>query len=245
MGFPLPSTITSSSLAPEVASLVESLHDTEWREALSSEWQQPYFAELSRFVVQERSRYAVYPPKEQVFEAFNHVPLRSVKVVLLGQDPYHGPGQAHGLSFSVPSGVAIPPSLKNIHLELENDIKGFQVPSHGSLMSWAAQGVFMLNASLTVRAGQANSHSKCGWQRFTDAVIRIVNERTEGGVVFMLWGNFARKKGKIVDRSRHAVVEAAHPSPLSARLWRGCHVFSKCNDALRTLGRPEVNWLLE
>lgn len=229
-----------------LAALTAGLCDEGWREALAGEFATPYFAEIARFVAEERSRHAVYPAQERVFEAFNLTPLGGLKVVVLGQDPYHEPGQAHGLCFSVPPGTKPPPSLKNVYKELAADVPGFRAPDHGHLVQWARQGVLLLNATLTVRGGhtEANSHSRCGWQRFTDAAIRVINERLEG-VVFLLWGGFAQKKGKLVDRSRHVVIETAHPSPLSARKWHGCRVFSRCNAALRERGREEVRWLLD
>nr|QDO16344.1 uracil-DNA glycosylase [Lingulodinium polyedra] len=229
-----------------LAAITGALHEEGWRGALEGEFAKPYFAEIARFVADERAAHAVYPPADKVFEAFNLTPLKDLKVVLIGQDPYHEPGQAHGLCFSVPPGTNPPPSLKNMYKELEADIAGFKTPTHGHLVQWAKQGVLMLNATLTVRGGhtEANSHSKCGWQKFTDEVIRVVNAHAEG-VVFLLWGGFAQKKGKIIDKSRHTVIESAHPSPLSARKWHGCKTFSKCNAALKALGRTEVKWLLD
>jgi len=226
--------------------LTNALRESAWREALAGELAQPYFAQVARFVAEERARHMVYPEADKVFEAFNLTPLSELKVVVIGQDPYHEPGQAHGLCFSVLPGVPPPPSLKNIYKELAADIQGFKVPAHGHLVQWAQQGVLLLNATLTVRSGhtEANSHAGCGWQRFTDAVIQVINKRRRG-VVFLLWGGFAQKKGKLVDRSRHAVLEAAHPSPLSARKWHGCRIFSKCNEALRAHGQAEVRWLLD
>jgi len=228
------------------ATLVAALRDPEWKEALSDEFKKPYFAEIAKFVANERAQHAVYPPEDLVFEAFNLAPLSGLRVVLLGQDPYHEPGQAHGLCFSVPQEVTPPPSLKNIYKELATDIAGFEAPSHGHLASWAKQGVLLLNATLTVRGGhtEANSHSKCGWQCFTDEVIRVINSRLEG-VVFLLWGGFAQKKGKIIDTARHTVIQSAHPSPLSAKKWWGSKPFSKCNEALKSAGKGEINWLLE
>ncbi|EPY33710.1 uracil-DNA glycosylase [Strigomonas culicis] len=179
-----------------------------------------------------------------IFTALNRTPLEAVKVVLLGQDPYHDVGQAHGLCFSVQPGVPPPPSLRNMYKELAQDIPGFAAPPHGYLQSWADQGVLMLNATLTVNAHEANSHSKCGWQDFTDAVIQHLSRTHKKRVVFLLWGNFAKKKAMLVDRSRHVVIESAHPSPLSARHWFGCRCFSKCNEALQALRHAPINWHL-
>lgn len=242
---------TAADSSPEfrsaaLASMLAGLEDPEWKEALAEEFQNPSFAEIAAFVASERAAGTVHPPAEQVFSAFNSAPLSKVKVVILGQDPYHEPGQAHGMCFSVLHGVRPPPSLKNMYKELEQDIPGFKTPDHGYLMQWAKQGVLLLNASLTVREGhkEANSHSRCGWQKFTDEVIRILNVRSEG-VVFLLWGGFAQKKGKIIDTTRHRVIESAHPSPLSVTKWRGCKTFSKCNAELSSLGRGEIDWSLD
>jgi len=225
--------------------LVQQLRDSEWAAALAPEFGKPYFGKIAEFVAAERAAHAVHPPLELTFAAFNETPLSGVRVVILGQDPYHEPGQAHGMCFSVLPGTPPPPSLKNMYKELETDIDGFKAPSHGYLVPWAKQGVLLLNATLTVREGHANanSHAKCGWQTFTDEVIRVLNARLEG-VVFLLWGGFAQKKGKIVDTSRHRVIACAHPSPLSFRKWQGCKTFSRCNEELRKLGRAEIDWSL-
>lgn len=229
-----------------VGELLKGLSDPGWKEALAEEFEKPYFAEIATFVQCERAAGTVHPPADKAFSAFNETPLDKVRVVILGQDPYHEPGQAHGMCFSVLPGVKPPPSLKNMYKELATDIPGFKAPDHGYLLPWAQQGVLLLNATLTVREGhkEANSHSKCGWQKFTDEVIKVVNEKTEG-VVFLLWGGFAQKKGKIVDQSRHRVLETGHPSPLSIKKWRGCKVFSKCNAELKKLGKGEIDWKLE
>lgn len=229
----------------EVAELTASLKKGAWRDALKPEFEKPYFGEIARFVAEERRNHPVHPPAERVFEALNVTPLDQVRVVILGQDPYHEPGQAHGLCFSVLPGVKTPPSLVNMYKELAVDIPGFETPAHGYLLDWAKQGVLMLNATLTVRQGSsnANSHSKCGWQKFTDEIIKVLNERAEG-VVFLLWGGFAQKKGKLVDREKHVVLESAHPSPLSVTKWRGCKTFSKCNEALKKRGHAEIDWKL-
>ena len=214
-----------------------------WREALQSEFEQPYFAELSSFLHAEKARGAlVYPPGGQIFRAFDICPLPDVKVVILGQDPYHGAGQAMGLSFSVPDNVPAPPSLKNIFKEIESDL-GIRMSGRPNLESWARQGVLLLNAVLTVRAGEPTSHGSIGWQRFTDAVIRKISDEREG-VVFMLWGNYARAKRDLIDASRHYVLEAAHPSPLARGAFFGCRHFSKANDILIKQGKTPINWQL-
>ncbi len=216
---------------------------TDWNPILRSEFDQPYWAELQQFVANERARYDVYPPPEQVFAALHLTSYADVKALILGQDPYHGPGQAHGLCFSVQPGVAIPPSLQNIHIELETDL-GQPRPDHGNLEAWARQGVLLLNATLTVRARSAASHQKKGWETFTDQVIRAVNDKPER-VVFILWGSSARRKAELVDRSRHVVIESPHPSPLSAhRGFFGSRPFSRTNEALAEAGRDKIDWSL-
>ena len=212
-----------------------------WKEALAGEFGKPYFASLVSFLRNEKaSGKVIYPPGSQIFHAFDLTPVQNVKVVILGQDPYHGPGQAHGLSFSVPEGVPAPPSLKNIFKEIESDL-GVRMSGYPDLENWARQGVLLLNAILTVRSGEAASHSKIGWEEFTDAVICYISENCEG-VVFMLWGNFARSKRDLIDRSRHHVLEAAHPSPLARGAFFGCRHFSKANEYLRSLGKSEIDW---
>ncbi|KAG8346224.1 putative uracil-DNA glycosylase [Trypanosoma vivax] len=186
----------------------------------------------------------VLPPKEFIFSAFNSTPLDGLKVVLLGQDPYHNIGQAHGLCFSVLPGVPLPPSLKNMYKELATDIPGFVEPRHGYLQHWAEQGILMLNATLTVEAHKANSHSACGWQAFTDGVIRLLSKEHTKSLVFLLWGGFARKKISLIDQKRHTVIECAHPSPLSAAKWWGSRPFSKCNVALSRMGHTPIDWNL-
>lgn len=214
-----------------------------WKNALAGEFDKPYFAELVRFLRQEKaSGKVIYPPGSQIFRAFDLTPVPQVKVVILGQDPYHGVGQAHGLSFSVPEGVPAPPSLKNIFKEIESDL-GVRMSGYPDLENWARQGVLLLNAVLTVRSGEAASHSRIGWQEFTDAVIKYISDNCEG-VVFMLWGNFARTKAELIDRSRHVVLEAAHPSPLARGAFFGCRHFSKANAALAASGRTPINWQL-
>ena len=214
-----------------------------WKEALAGEFEKPYFASLVSFLRNEQATgKVIYPPGSQIFRAFDLTPVQNVKVVILGQDPYHGPGQAHGLSFSVPSGVPAPPSLKNIFKEIETDL-GVRMSGHPNLESWACQGVLLLNAVLTVRAAEAASHSRIGWQEFTDAVIKYISDNCEG-VVFMLWGNFARGKSELIDHSRHCVLEAAHPSPLARGAFFGCRHFSQANNYLLSTSRTPINWQL-
>lgn len=214
-----------------------------WKDALADEFGKPYFESLVRFLHKEKADgQVIYPPGSQIFRAFDLTPVEQVKVVILGQDPYHGPGQAHGLSFSVPAGVPAPPSLKNIFREIETDL-GVRMSGHPDLEKWARQGVLLLNAVLTVRGGQAASHSKIGWQEFTDAVIKYISDNCEG-VVFMLWGNFARTKAELIDHSRHVVLEAAHPSPLARGAFFGCRHFSRANEALVSFGRTPIDWRL-
>lgn len=214
-----------------------------WAKVLQEEFDKPYFKGIEQRLAQDKAdSYTIYPPEELVFNAFNKTPFNDVKVVILGQDPYHGAGQAHGLSFSVPSGVTkLPPSLKNIYKELHTDI-GMAIPSNGNLENWADQGVFLLNAFLTVRAADAGSHSKIGWGQFTDAVIsKLSNERE--GLVFLLWGKFAQSKAELIDGSKHQVLEAPHPSPFSARRgFFGCKHFSKANELLEAQGERPINW---
>ena len=213
-----------------------------WRRALAGEFSAPYFHELRDFLAEERRTQTIYPPAPDVFNALRATPLENVKVLILGQDPYHGAGQGHGLSFSVRPGVRVPPSLQNIYKELREDV-GFTPPRHGYLKSWAEQGVLLLNAVLTVRAGQANSHAGKGWEQFTDAVIRAVNAKP-GRVVFVLWGAYARKKKKLITGVQHAVIESAHPSPLSAERFFGSRPFSKVNAALTQAGETPIDWQL-
>ena len=214
-----------------------------WKNALADEFGKPYFESLVRFLHKEKSEgKKVFPPGSQIFRAFDLTPVDKVKVVILGQDPYHGFGQAHGLSFSVPEGVPAPPSLKNIFKEIESDM-GVRMSGYPNLENWARQGVLLLNAVLTVRSGEAASHSKIGWEHFTDAVIRYISDNCDG-VVFMLWGNFARGKRELIDASRHCVLEAAHPSPLARGAFFGCRHFSRANAWLAANGKAPVNWQL-
>ena len=213
-----------------------------WLSQIGSEFEKPYMAELRAFLVNEKSAgKKIYPAGSQWFEAFNQTDFDQVKVVILGQDPYHGPNQAHGLCFSVLPGVKTPPSLVNIYKELAQDL-GFQIPSHGNLEAWAKQGVLLLNATLTVEAHQAGSHQNKGWEEFTDRAISALNEQREG-LVFLLWGSYAQKKGAFIDQNKHLVLKAPHPSPLSAhRGFLGCGHFSKTNDYLQAKGKDPVNW---
>jgi uracil-DNA glycosylase len=216
--------------------------EPEWKTALVTEFEQPYMQNLREFLQQRLGAGArIYPKGENFFSAFNRTPLSKVKVVILGQDPYHGPGQAHGLCFSVPRGMHPPPSLLNIYKELQQDL-GLQMPAHGCLEGWTAQGVFLLNSVLTVEQGQAGAHQGKGWERFTDRVISVLNEQRRH-LVFMLWGSYAQKKAAFVDRSKHCVLEAPHPSPLSAhRGFLGCRHFSKANEYLRQNGQGIIDW---
>ena len=214
-----------------------------WLPALSGETTQPYYQQLYRFVGEERRKYKIYPPGEDVFNALRYTPLEQVRVVIIGQDPYHDESQAHGLSFSVRPGVPAPPSLVNIFKELSDDVQ-FRTPNNGCLIPWAEQGVLLLNAVLTVRAHQANSHQGKGWEYFTDAVLHAVNAKTTR-VVFLLWGSYAQRKAEWIDLSRHTVLKAPHPSPLSAsRGFFGCRHFSTCNRALQERGIAPIDWQL-
>lgn len=213
-----------------------------WAERLGNEFAQPYFSQLTDFVRHEYATTTCYPPGRLIFNAFNLCPFDSVKVVIIGQDPYHEAGQAMGLSFSVPDGVAMPPSLQNIFKEIQGDL-GIGVPQSGNLTRWAEQGVLLLNATLTVRAHQAGSHQRHGWERFTDAAISRLSEGRDH-LVFILWGGYARSKASLIDRSRHLVLESVHPSPLSANRggWFGNHHFSRCNDYLAGHGMDPISW---
>jgi uracil-DNA glycosylase len=216
---------------------------TDWNPVLRGEFAKPYWPELQTFVAAERQRHTVYPPADEVFAALHLTPYAETRVLILGQDPYHGPRQAHGLCFSVRHGVAIPPSLVNIHKELHDDL-GIEPPGHGNLEAWAVQGVLLLNATLTVRAGQAASHQGRGWETFTDEVIRAVSAK-DHTVVFILWGTYARKKKTLINTRRHTVIESAHPSPLSAHNgFFGSRPFSRTNQALVAAGLDPIDWRL-
>lgn len=214
-----------------------------WHAALADELEKPYFKKLAEFVDEERRTQQVFPPEDDVFNALKYTPYDQVNVLLLGQDPYHDDNQAHGLCFSVRPGIKPPPSLVNMYKELQSDV-GFRVPNHGYLVDWAKQGMLMLNAVLTVRAHQPNSHKDKGWERFTDAIISKVNQKQDQ-VIFVLWGAYAQKKTALIDARRHVIIQSAHPSPLSARAgFFGSKPFSKINAALKAAGKPEINWQL-
>ncbi len=223
---------------------INPLLEESWKNALNEEFNKEYFVRLKEFLVVEKKQYTVYPPGSQIFSAFNHTPFNEVKVVLLGQDPYHGPGQAHGLCFSVPVGIPKPPSLMNIFKELREDI-GMTTPKHGNLEKWAMQGVLLLNATLTVRANQAGSHQKKGWENFTDSAIMALSKNREG-IVVILWGAYAQAKSQIIDHSKHHILFAPHPSPLSVhRGFFGCKHFSKTNQLLTSMGKEPIDWTLD
>ena len=216
----------------------------DWEKALSKEFKKPYYLKLYNTVRSEYSKTTVYPPSEEIFTAFNLTDINDVKVLILGQDPYHEPGQAHGLSFSVKPGVAIPPSLLNIYKELEDELSLY-IPNNGYLEKWAKQGVLMLNTVLTVRAHNANSHKGIGWEEFTDAAIMALNE-LDKPIVYMLWGSNARRKARMLNNNKQLVLEAPHPSPLSSyRGFFGCNHFIKCNEFLKANGLSEIDWQIE
>ena len=214
-----------------------------WLNILQDEFEKEYMKELKSFLLKEKETgHTVYPKGADIFNAFNHTPFDKVEVVILGQDPYHGPGQAHGLSFSVQKGVTVPPSLKNIYKELETDIEGFKTPAHGNLTQWADEGVLLLNASLTVRAHEPGSHQGKGWEAFTDQAISQLSRQKEG-LVFLLWGKFAQNKSALIDETRHTVIKSAHPSPFSAyNGFFGSKPFSKTNAILMAKGKKPINW---
>ena len=215
-----------------------------WLAEVGDEFDQPYMRQLKTFLKAEKQAgKVIYPPSGEMFNAFNSTPFAQVKVVILGQDPYHGPGQAHGLSFSVPSGVRIPPSLQNIFKEIERDL-GIPRPNHGNLQAWAEQGVLLLNATLSVEQANAGSHQKRGWEQFTDHAIEALNRDREG-LVFLLWGSYAQKKGRLIDTNKHLVLKSVHPSPLSAhRGFLGCGHFSQVNEYLQAKGQAPIDWAL-
>jgi uracil-DNA glycosylase len=216
-----------------------------WHEVLKSEFTKPYFLEIVTFLkIEKNAGKTIYPPGPLIFNAFNHTPFDKVKVVILGQDPYHNPGQAHGLSFSVPAGIKPPPSLVNIFKEIQKDLSITMPEGYGNLTSWADQGVLLLNAILTVRANEPASHAKIGWMNFTDAVITKISDEKKG-VIFLLWGKFAQEKQLLIDETKHFVLKAAHPSPFSAdKGFFGCKHFSKANELLNNQGLAPINWKL-
>lgn len=212
-----------------------------WKEILKGEFSSQYFSELKEFLVEEKKKFRIYPPGNMIFNAFNKTPFDKVRVVLLGQDPYHGKGQAHGLCFSVPEGIPQPPSLVNIFKELKSDL-GIPLPAHGNLEKWSSQGVLLLNAILTVRANQAGSHQNRGWEKFTDSVIHNISEKLTG-VIFLLWGRYAQAKEVLIDSNKHYILKAAHPSPYSAdNGFYGCKHFSMTNEILSRHGLDEIDW---
>ena len=226
------------------AKLVQPKIEASWLEVLSSEFNQPYFLEIKRKLIDDKKRFTVFPPGNEIFAAFNKTPFDQVKVIIIGQDPYHGLRQANGLCFSVSDGIPHPPSLVNIFKELESDLI-YPYPKSGDLKPWADQVVLLLNAALTVRKGEANSHSKIGWEQFTDKVIDVLSSK-RSNLIFLLWGGFAKRKGKIIDRSKHHVLESGHPSPLSANKghWFNNKHFSKTNQLLAMQGKEPINWQL-
>jgi uracil-DNA glycosylase len=228
----------------EQKSMINPQIEESWKVALKDEFQKDYFIKLKEFLIEEKTKNIIYPPGPYIFNAFNTTPYSAVKVVLLGQDPYHGPGQAHGLCFSVPDRIPKPPSLINIFKEIQTDL-GIPFPKGGNLENWAKQGVLLLNATLTVRAHQAGSHQKKGWEQFTDAAITSLSANCSG-IVFLLWGAYAQAKVSIIDQSKHYILTAPHPSPLSVtRGFFGCKHFSKTNELLRMQGKSEINWSIE
>ncbi len=216
--------------------------EASWKQVLGNEFQKSYFQELKQFIISDiKSGKQVYPPSNQIFSAFDHCPFEKTQVVIIGQDPYHGTGQAHGLCFSVNKDIAIPPSLQNIYKEINDDLD-LPIPNHGNLESWTAQGVLLLNATLTVRANTPTSHSGKGWEQFTDRVIQELNDQKEG-IVFLLWGRYAQNKGNIIDTKKHHILKAAHPSPFSAHNgFFGCKHFSKTNQILEFSGKKGIDW---
>ncbi len=223
---------------------MKKIFENDWQELLSDEFEKEYYRKMRAYLIDEYNRNTVYPNMHDIFNALHFTAYRDVKVVILGQDPYHGPGQAHGLCFSVQPGVAIPPSLVNIYKELHADL-GCTIPSHGHLTKWARQGVLLLNASLTVRASQAMSHSKIGWHIFTDRVIQLLNDRPDP-VVFILWGNFAISKEQLITNKQHFIIKSVHPSPLSAsRGFFGSRPFSRANAFLKSIGKTPIDWQID
>lgn len=226
---------------PPECVMAQTVKDEKWQSLLSKEFNKAYYKNIEKTVASRRDLGEVYPPVNEVFAAFNHCPLDKIKIVIIGQDPYFNPGQAEGLCFSVKKGVTIPPSLNRIYKVVQKNIPSFKIPKHGSLMEWAERGVLMLNATLTVDKGNANSHAKFGWQDFTTEVMKILNKETTG-LIYLLWGKFAQVKGKIIDKSKHHVLEAAHPSPMGGAAWNDCTHFSQVNEILTKLGKEPMDW---
>ncbi len=214
-----------------------------WKNVLINQFNSDYFIQLKNFLIEEKKKYIIFPPGPFIFSAFNLTPFEKVKVVIIGQDPYHGEGQAHGLCFSVPTNVDIPPSLKNIFKELQTDL-GVEIPKTGNLEPWAKQGVLLINATLTVRANQPGSHQNKGWEIFTDNIIKLLSEEKRK-LVFLLWGKYAQNKEILIDNSKHLILKAAHPSPLARGAFFGCRHFSKANDFLFRSGQSKIDWALE
>jgi uracil-DNA glycosylase len=228
--------MSTSKLSPKI--------ENSWKEILMPEFNADYFASLKAFLLEEKAKYEVYPPGKQIFSAFDHTPFGEVRVVIIGQDPYHGKGQAHGLCFSVPPGIRKPPSLVNIFKEINDDL-GIPIPEGGNLSKWATQGVLLINATLTVRANTAGSHQNKGWEEFTDAVIRKLSEE-KNGLIFLLWGNYAIAKKALIDPVKHHILTSVHPSPFSARNgFFGCKHFSMTNEILQGQGKAEIDWQTE
>ena len=220
---------------------IQPVIENSWKQELSAEFQSEYFIELKSFLLEEKKKFTIYPPGSEIFAAFNYTPFDKVKVVILGQDPYHGPGQANGLCFSVKSGISKPPSLQNIFKELHSDL-GIPISVNGNLENWAKQGVLLMNATLTVRSGQAGSHQNKGWENFTDTAIKALSDKKQH-LVFILWGNYAQAKQSLIDPFSHLIIKSAHPSPFSAeRGFFGSRPFSKCNSYLKEKGLGEINW---
>jgi uracil-DNA glycosylase len=220
---------------------IQPVIENSWKQELSAEFQSEYFIELKSFLLEEKKKFTIYPPGSEIFAAFNYTPYDKVKVVILGQDPYHGPGQANGLCFSVKSGISKPPSLQNIFKELHSDL-GIPISVNGNLENWAKQGVLLMNATLTVRSGQAGSHQNKGWENFTDTAIKALSDKKQH-LVFILWGNYAQAKQSLIDPFSHLIIKSAHPSPFSAeRGFFGSRPFSKCNSYLKEKGLGEINW---
>jgi len=228
---------------PKECVMAQTLKDEKWRKLLAPEFNKPYYKNIEKLVLHQRTLGDVYPPVEEVYNAFNCCPLDKVKVVIIGQDPYFNPGQAEGLCFSVKKGVPIPPSLNRIYKVVKQNIPDFKIPKHGSLREWAERGVLMLNATLTVDKGNANSHAKFGWQDFTTEVMNILNKETTG-LIYLLWGGFAQKKGKVIDKKKHIVLEAAHPSPMGGSAWNSCDHFAKVNELLKKAGKEPMDWTI-
>ncbi|MFN6038107.1 MAG: uracil-DNA glycosylase [Bacteroidota bacterium] len=223
-----------------MSKIIEPEINKEWLEILNEEFQKPYFLELKSFLLEEKKNNVIYPPGNQIFSAFNHTPFSKLNVVIIGQDPYHGEGQANGLCFSISKGIRKPPSLQNIFKEIRDDL-GIEIPDNGNLEHWADQGILLLNATLTVRANAAGSHQNKGWEIFTDSVIKKISER-KTGVVFLLWGNFAMKKSDLIDEEKHFILKAPHPSPLARGGFFGCKHFSITNKILEEQGKKPIDW---